>query len=166
MTQQLAERRRFWAKVIVLGPGRCWLWTACLSGPKGNQYGMFTTGGRKRKKLWKAHRYSWMITYGGIPNSLQVCRQCDNRLCVNPKHLFLGTQRDNMDDMSVKGRRAYGGRVANKGEDNPKAKLTNRSVQLIKNLQGKVASRKVAQRFGVEKTAVLRIWNGLRWRHL
>jgi len=71
-----------------------------------------------------------------------------------------------MDDMGYKGRRVIGEAVANKGEKNPKAKLTEESVVQIRKLSGVLPSRKVAALFGIEKTAVLRIWKGERWNHI
>lgn len=157
---------RFWEKVRVLGQDDCWEWVAALSGPLGNQYGMFCTGGRKAKRQWKSHRYIWTVTFGIIPKGQQVCHKCDNRLCVNPSHLFLGTQKENMSDMTNKGRRAFGDLVASKGEDNPKAKLTENQVHHIRDLKGKLPSRELATAFGLEKTTVLRIWKGRSWRHI
>lgn len=75
----------------------CWEWDKI--NPQ-TRYGIFVIG----KKRWKAHRFSWVIENGEIPCGLYVCHHCDNVRCVNPKHLFLGTQDDNMQDMKKKGR--------------------------------------------------------------
>jgi hypothetical protein len=86
--------QRFWAKVAV-GPG-CWEWTA------GTQYGYgrFVLGGR----TFKAHRLSYEISVGVIPDGLKVLHHCDNPPCVNPAHLFVGTHADNVRDREAKGR--------------------------------------------------------------
>ncbi len=89
--------KRFFTGFKELGIGVCWQWMRCLS-PKG--YGkIFDRGKHKR-----AHRISWEIYHGPIPSNLLVCHTCDNPSCVNPNHLFLGTQKDNRVDCSTKGR--------------------------------------------------------------
>lgn len=94
---------RFWSKVDRTGTG-CWLWLASLTGAG---YGQFWLNGRREG----AHRVAWELTYGPIPDGLLVCHDCpdgDNPRCVNPAHLFLGTTKDNADDMVAKGRGATG----------------------------------------------------------
>ena len=90
-------RERFWAKVVCGGPSECWEWTATLDG---GGYGRIKSGG----KLDGAHRVSWELHHGKIPVDRWVLHRCDNRKCVNPAHLFLGTRGDNVSDMVQKGR--------------------------------------------------------------
>lgn len=98
---------RFWAKVNKSGPvpehrpklGRCWVWTASSA----NGYGQYRI--RTEVEFFKkAHRYSWFLHHGPIPTGLYVLHACDNPLCVNPDHLFLGTHTDNARDRERKGR--------------------------------------------------------------
>lgn len=115
----------FWKKVNKLGPvhpvlkTRCWVWLAGTSGS--GSYGHMTI----KRKGWFSHRYSWTIHNGEIAEGLYVLHHCDNVLCVNPAHLFLGTHLDNAKDRNAKGRHS-------KGEDRPAHKLTEQDVLEIR----------------------------------
>jgi len=90
---------RFLNKISIEPNSGCWLWTAAVD-PNG--YGNFHVN--VHEGLKKAHRVSWDLFRGSIPEDTCVCHHCDNPPCVNPEHLFLGTTKDNMGDMSRKGR--------------------------------------------------------------
>lgn len=94
---------RLWAKVDVRGPDDCWEW----QGSKVGEYGHIGVGGRENK-LVLTHRAAYEVSVGPIPDGMKVCHTCDNPPCCNPKHLFLGTQADNVRDRDAKGRTARG----------------------------------------------------------
>lgn len=105
----IALAERFWPKVRKTDT--CWEWIRCKS-PKG--YGWFRFNlkrrsvGKKTKTTIRAHRLSWLLNCGDIPEGLFVLHRCDNPACVRPDHLFLGTIKDNYDDAVSKGRRIPG----------------------------------------------------------
>lgn len=92
---------RFWDNVERSEGNRCWVWT----GTKDEHgYGRLCYGGKEAKADYKAHRMSYEMRFGPISNSKVICHTCDNPSCVNPNHLFEGTQADNAKDTSRKGR--------------------------------------------------------------
>ena len=115
--------------------------------------------------VYRAHRVSWELHKGPIPDNLNVLHKCDNRWCVNPEHLFLGTLKDNADDMRAKGRDSYGD---NFGENNGQAKLTEDEVRQIRQLlsSGQYTQTAIGDMFGVGRGAVKQIKSGRTWRYL
>lgn len=134
---------RFWEKVTK-SPIGCWLWQGHISRLG---YGKFM--GKH------AHRIAWSLTNGSIPDDLDVCHHCDNTMCVNPEHLFLGTASDNMKDCVSKGR------LDHHGEKNSNAKLTEALVREIRSTT--LTQRQLAARFGVSKSNIYYIQKGLTW---
>lgn len=145
---------RFWDKVDC--SGECWEWIASI-GSTG--YGQFA----KNNMPQKAHRVAWIITYGDIPSNLQVLHSCDNRKCVRPDHLFLGTQLDNMRDMISKGRSNH---PPNLGEKHGMAKLSTQDVIAIRQLRGQKTYKAIAEEFGVATSTIGMIMTGDNWRHI
>jgi hypothetical protein len=92
-----STRKRFWQKVDIKGEDDCWPW---LAGKLSNGYGRFWV----QRLAEVAHRVAYRIHYGAIDERLRVLHTCDNRSCQNPRHLFQGTQLDNIHDMIAKGR--------------------------------------------------------------
>ena len=108
----------------------------------------------KHGKSVYVHR--WVV---GARTGDVVMHICDNKQCINPKHLRIGTHKQNSEDMVKKDRQA-------KGEDAGNSKLSKESVLEIRNYKGSLSSRKVAQLYNISKTNVLDIWNGRIWRHV
>lgn len=152
----------FWSKVDKRGPDECWEWTGRVC-PKG--YGYFDRR-RGRKCKWKerAHRHAWSLVNGEIPKGLHVLHRCDNPKCVNPRHLFLGTHRENMQDKVRKGRQARNTHV--RGEMQGNAVLTDGEVLLIRELAGSLTQRRIGERFGIGQDQVSRIVNRKIWTHI
>ena len=136
---------RFWNKVDK-GDG-CWPWKAATS-EKG--YGRFWLN----NTMVGAHRLSWELANGSIPDGMHVCHHCDNPLCVNPDHLFLGEPADNTADMMAKGRVARGDRL-------PHTKLTDDEVREIRSITGRT-HQSIADEFRVSRTVVTRVLNRTR----
>jgi len=150
----------FWSRVDRSGgPEACWLWMGCLHW---RGYGEV----RIRGKLFRAHRAAWIKTNGDIPDGLHVLHRCDNRRCVNPGHLFLGTNADNVADMVAKRRHWAHTRpeVAVRGERHGCAKLNAQQAKAIRDLCSIPESEAaVARLYAVSKTTTNKIARGLRW---
>lgn len=143
---------RFWNFVDRKGPAKCWNWVGYIlqSG-----YGQFAI---KYKKA-RAHRVAFLLGTGKQPGRKLVCHRCDNPLCCNPKHLFLGTSADNSADMAMKGRA-----VRQLGVKHGHAKLTESQVRFIR--KSKLPAPDLASRFGVSFSLICMIRRGTIWRHL
>lgn len=142
---------RFWSGVKIGAADDCWPWTRTRT-PQG--YGAFKHQGQG----YRSHRFAWILTYGAIPEDLQVCHHCDNPPCCNPKHLFLGTQVDNMADMERKGRA-----VRHPGSINGSSKLTEPQVAEI--LEAAGSQQSIADRYGVSQGLISQIKRGVAWKH-
>ncbi len=126
----------------------CWIW---LGARGANGYGVVSYN----RKLISTHRASWLAHNGSLPADLCVLHTCDNRGCINPEHLFLGTYQDNHDDMHRKGR----------GNCRNGAKLTFKQADEIRYLlkEGSLSQYKIAQIYGVSRSAILQLHLGLSY---
>lgn len=148
---------RFWSKVKVGGPNECWECKENAIDKKAGGYGRIGVQGN----LYLMHRLSWIVSFGEIKEGVFVCHKCDNRKCVNPNHLFVGTHNDNVQDMVTKNRNVI-------GESVPNSKLKEEDVIEIRNMlsQG-ISTREIAQKYKVNcatisKINTKRLWSWLK----
>ena len=155
--RSLAER--FWEKVDVRGPDDCWEWKAAQTK---DGYGSIGVGNQKTDK---AHRVSWQLHNGPIPEGLHVLHNCDNPSCVNPKHLHLGTNADNVREKVERGRHPC---LSFPGERNGNAKLTVDQVIEIRRQYADCGTSQVdlAEIFGVTYQLIWRIVHRKCWKHV
>lgn len=137
----------------------CWEWQGNTRGG----YGRLTIGSRKNesRKSVSAHRLSYEVYKGTIPEGYEVCHTCDNRRCINPDHLFVGTRQENVDDRERKGRN-----IVHCGESNPRAKLTQKDVLRMRQrkVQEKTSYEKLAKEYGVSKRTAQDAIKGDHWK--
>lgn len=150
---------RFWSKINKTDS--CWLWT---DAPNSAGYGKIKIPNTRIDKA--AHVLSYEINVGEIPEGLFVCHHCDNRICVRPDHLFLGTHQDNMNDMFSKGRDNYGCNPS-PGEANGNHKLLESEVIVIKRkiLDGD-NNKSIARLYKVHHSTISAIRRGKLWKHI
>ena len=143
---------RFWAKVDKSGD--CWLWTAGRAGGNSGEYGSFRINNPRRKVY--AHRFSYELSHGPIPDGMLVLHDCDTPLCINPDHLRVGTTADNIQDKVKRGRASK-----------PNAVLVPDDVRSIrKRLQEGEKHKDIASDYPVNREAITKIASGRRWRNV
>jgi hypothetical protein len=142
---------RLLASVDVGAEDGCWEWTA---GKSDAGYGQIKIDGRMKG----AHRLSYELHCGPIPNGVQILHRCDNPGCVRPQHLFLGTHAENMADKAAKGRQT-------RGSTNGWAKLTEKEVTAIRAARGR-SKLDLAGQFGVSRRQISNILAGKLWKHI
>jgi hypothetical protein len=157
--QEVIER--FWNKVEKTDS--CWTWQGAKT--RGG-YGMFPTA--KNHKLYDnyyVHRISYYLANGDFDARLRVCHRCDNPSCVNPDHLFLGTQSENMRDMFSKGRDNVQAKIV-RGEKHGQSKLNWDIVRAIRKeyAEGNISQGKLAKRYGVNQTTIRDVVLNKNWK--
>ncbi len=137
----------------------CWEW----NGSKRKGYGRIMVGSRTdgSRKVVMAHRLSYELTFGEIPDGMEVCHKCDNPCCVNPNHLFVGTRQDNIDDREHKGRN-----VTFIGEEQPMSKLTKKAVKDARweRAYKGTSFQTLADKYGVSKKTMINAVKGVTWK--
>lgn len=135
--------------------GECIEWTGYV-----NYFGYGKLTYQNRQEY--AHRAAWIANGGVIPDGMFICHKCDNRRCINPDHLFVGSQKDNMQDMKAKCRRRNVGGA--RGSAHPSAKVNEAQVLEIR--ASNLTPEEIAARFNISKKHVYQILNRLTWKHI
>ena len=143
---------RFLDKINIDPDTGCMMWTAYVR----NRYGAFRIG----SKVKQAHRVAWEMKHGTIPEGMNICHRCDTPTCVNPDHMFIGTQKDNMQDCAQKGR------MDHRGEKNSFAILDEDDIRAIRALRGKKTQEEIAKMFGTARGNIANIMTGHSWAHV
>lgn len=145
-------KQRFWAMVTKLTETECWLWKGYRDR---NRYGQFNDG----EKIVYAHVYSFLLADNILIQGNYVLHKCDKPACVNPTHLFQGTQKDNLQDCKIKGRN-------NRGAKNGQAKLKESEVKTIVNLLRTSTDSELGTLYKVSPATIKDIRKGITWKHI
>ena len=150
MLDRLKLQRSFETKYIPEPNSGCWLWIGAT-----NARGRGSVGLPGTRKTVTAHRLSYLLFRGPVPEGLHVCHICDMPLCVNPEHLVLGTHQDNMDQCKARGRKAKGFRL-------PRTKLTLEQIAVI--IADTRPQQMIADEYGIHNSYVSQLKSGKRVR--
>lgn len=147
------NKDEFWLSVNVYGADDCWPWKLSLGH---NGYGQPGTA-EQRKIASTAHRVAYILANGPVPAGMKVCHSCDNPVCCNPKHLWAGTNKENMEDCSNKGRTRKGGK-------NGFSRLTDEQAAEVRNSRG-ILQKDLAIKYRVSLSTISRIVRGVHYQH-
>ena len=152
-------KERLYSKIKVNEYTGCWEWQGTLR----NGYGRMIVGSRTdgTRRSESAHRVSYMLNYGGIPDGMDVCHKCDNPCCINPEHLFVGTRKDNIADREAKGRN-----IVPIGEEHVNAKLSKKKVKEARQKRFLYHTKYIdlAKEYGVCKRTIMDAVKGRTWK--
>lgn len=159
--EKMRRLKKSFEKHVIRQEG-CWGW----KGPTARG-GYAVMSCRRAMGSDRGHKASWMIHFGSIPARMHVCHKCDNPICTNPDHLWIGTHQQNNDDKISKGRQAHNIPPHKRGSENGSSKLSENQVKEIKGLilEGHSCHR-IGKEFGVSHQTILRIKNGKNWKHI
>lgn len=149
----LSHKERFEMYYIPEPNSGCWIWLGWLSA---DGYGVFSYWDQDRGKILsvRAHRFSYKLSHGSLPKGRCICHRCDTPLCVNPDHLFAGTNRENQIDSVLKGRSG-------------RQKLTADKVMEIKQaISNGAGTNELARRYKVDSSTISNIKKKRVWRHI
>jgi len=156
------KKKDLLSKILIIG--ECWVWQRQVRKNFPHGVTSFRFNGRETKH--QAHRVAYILWKGKIPESLFVLHQCDNPRCINPDHLHLGTQKDNIREMRERGR-AKDETRGSKGEKHHKSKLKDEDILKIRKLRSEgYTGTKLAQMFGVTNPMIYYICNNKNWNHI
>lgn len=144
---------RFWSYVDVQSDSECWNWIGAISG---SGYGNI----KIYNKYYRAHRIAYYIHYQKDPGEFLVCHECDNKLCVNPHHLFLGTQQENIQHALDTGLISYVGSL------HPQTRLLESDILEIRELQGTITQKEISKIYCVSQPTINHIMSRKTWRHI
>lgn len=150
---RMPDNVRLWSRVALTSdPEKCWEWQGKIIN---SGYGSLSVNNKNQL----AHRLAWRVSFGEIPNGLEVLHKCDNRICCNPTHLFLGTDLDNAKDKVSKGRHRP-------GEEHGNHKLTANQVKYIRRRykEGGISQHQLAKEIGISPSTIWMVVNNKRWK--
>lgn len=145
---------------VEIAENGCWNWTKAKNGD--GRYGAMKVKCQGTSQKVLSHRATWMSNVGKIPENYCVCHSCDNTICCNPDHLFLGTQKDNVRDMIMKGRRADF-----RGEKSGRAVLNDMIVKNIRELRSQNLSiNEISEKLNINRHTCKNVVCNRSWRHI